>query len=462
MSEVIAAAVAVVAVVGLLFALWSLRGMRQRYGEIIDVERERDRVAAEKEALSSEVASRRASWERDFSEALRELEELTRELDEARDQANLQSFGIYEPHYDFESSSAFKTRLDEIRGQQKDMVRDKTAAICETEWHVEGSRAKGRQMVQRYLKLQLRAFNGECDAAVVKVRYNNVVAMEQRITRSFEALNKLGETQHCAIAPKYLDLKISELRLAHEHQEKRQAERDEQRRIREQMREEERVRREIEKAKSDAEKEEKRYATALEEARQELERAGDRKRAKLQGEIEKLQAQLDAAHETKERALSRAQLTKSGHVYVVSNVGSFGEEVFKIGMTRRLEPDDRIRELGDASVPFPFDCHAMIYSEDAPELEAALHRAFENRRVNLVNLRKEFFAVTLRDVEQAAAEKHGTVEFTLAAEAEEYRKTVALREAEEADADEPTVQAAVADARTRLEQRRAAWGSQSA
>ena len=459
MSEVIATAVAVVAVVGLLFALWSLRGMRQRYGEIIDVERERDRVAAEKEALASEVASRRASWERDFSEALRELEELTRELDEARDQANLQSFGIYESHYDFESSSAFKARLDEIRGQQKDMVRDKTAAICETEWHVEGSRAKGRQMVQRYLKLQLRAFNGECDAAVVKVRYNNVVAMEQRITRSFEALNKLGETQHCAIAPGYLDLKISELRLAHEHQEKRQAERDEQRRIREQMREEERVRREIEKAKSDAEKEEKRYATALEEARRELERAGDQKRAKLQGEIEKLQAQLDAAHETKERALSRAQLTKSGHVYVVSNVGSFGEKVFKIGMTRRLEPDDRIRELGDASVPFPFDVHAMIYSEDAPELEAALHRAFENRRVNLVNLRKEFFAVTLRDVEQAAAEKHGAVEFTLAAEAEEYRKTVALREAEEADTDEPTVQAAVADARTRLEQRRAAWSA---
>ena len=228
------------------------------------------------------------------------------------------------------------------------------------------------------------------------------------------------------------------------------------------MREEERVRREIEKAKSDAEKEEKRYATALEEARRELERAGDQKRAKLQGEIERLQAQLDAAHESKERAISRAQLTKSGHVYVVSNVGSFGDEVFKIGMTRRLEPADRIRELGDASVPFPFDVHAMIYSEDAPELEAALHRAFENRRVNLVNLRKEFFAVTLRDVEQAATEKHGSVEFTRAAEAEEYRKTVALREAEEADADEPTVQAVVSDAKSRLEQRRAAWASQSA
>ena len=461
MSEVIFIAIAVLAMVGLLFALRSLRDMRRRYGGIIDVERERDRVAAEKEALASEVATRRASWERDFGEALRELEELTRELDAAREQAELQSFGLYEPHYDFESSAAFKAKLDEIRGQQKAMVRDKTAAVCEAEWHVEGSKTKGRQMVQRYLKLQLRAFNGECDAAVVKVRYNNVTATEQRIGRSFEALNKLGETQRCAISPQYLDLKISELRLAHEYQEQRAAEKEEQRLIREQMREEERVRREIEKAKSDAEKEEQRYATALEKARQELQRAGDEKRAELQSEIERLQSQLDAAQETKERALSRAQLTKSGHVYVVSNIGSFGENVYKIGLTRRLDPDDRIRELGDASVPFPFDVHAMIYSENAPHLEQMLHRAFDSRRVNLVNLRKEFFTVSLFEVEKAAQD-HGSVEFTLAADAEEYRKTLALREAQETGSDEPEVEAVVADARTRLEERRASWASESA
>ncbi len=461
MSEVMFIAIAVVAVAGLLFALRSLRDMRRRYGGIIDVERERDRVAAEKEALASEVATRRASWEKDFREALRELEELTRELDAARDQANLQSFGVYESHYDFESSAAFKAKLDEIRTQQKAMVRDKTAAVCRTEWQVEGSKVKGRQMVQRYLKLQLRAFNGECDAAVVKVRYNNVTVMEQRINRSFETLNKLGETQHCTIAPKYLDLKISELRLAHEYQEQREAEREEQRRIREQMREEERVRREIEKAKSDAEKEEQRYETALEKARQELQSAGDQKRDELQSEIERLQGQLDAAHETKERALSRAQLTKSGHVYIVSNIGSFGENVYKIGLTRRLDPQDRIRELGDASVPFPFDVHAMVYSEDAPNLEQTLHRAFDNRRVNLVNMRKEFFTVSLSEVEQATQD-HGTLEFTLAAEAEEYRKTLALREARETAADEPAAQAIVADAKTRLEQRKASWASQSA
>ncbi len=113
----------------------------------------------------------------------------------------------------------------------------------------------------------------------------------------------------------------------------------------------------------------------------------------------------------KERAISRAQLTKSGHVYVVSNIGSFGENVYKIGLTRRLDPDDRIRELGDASVPFPFDVHAMIYAENAPDLEQTLHHAFDSRRVNLVNMRKEFFAVSLSEIAKAAQD-HGSVEFT--------------------------------------------------
>ena len=201
------------------------------------------------------------------------------------------------------------------------------------------------------------------------------------------------------------------------------------------MREEERVRREIEKAQADAEKEERRYEAALERARRELQEAGEQKRAELEEEIAKLQGRLDKAHTAKERAVSRAQMTKSGHVYVVSNIGSFGGNVYKIGLTRRLEPADRVRELGDASVPFPFDVHAMVFSEDAPGLEQTLHRAFDDRRVNLVNTRKEFFAVSLPEIESAAQE-HGTVEFTLAAEAEEYRKTLALREARNASAAE--------------------------
>ena len=444
--------------IGLLFTSRSLWRLKRRYRGIINVNHERDRVVAEKDALVAEITRRRAAWETDFGEALRELEELSRELDTARDRASLQLFGIYEPHYDFETSAGFKAKLDEIRGRQKSMIRDKTAATCRTEWVVGSSKTEGRRMTERYLKLLLRSFNGECDAAVVKVRYNNVIAMEGRITRAVEALNKLGETQHCSIVPKYLDLKISELRLAHEFMEKREAEKDEQRRIREQMREEERVRREIEKATTDAEKEERQYEAALEQARRELREADDQKRGELEKKIAKLQGRLDDAHEAKERAVSRAQLTKSGHVYVVSNIGSFGENVYKIGLTRRLDPEDRIRELGDASVPFPFDVHAMIFSENAPDLEQTLHRAFNDVRVNLVNARKEFFAVSLAEIEKAS-QGHGSIEFTLAAEAEQYRKTLALRDARESPADEIAPETQVAsDARAKFEQRRNAGG----
>lgn len=123
-----------------------------------------------------------------------------------------------------------------------------------------------------------------------------------------------------------------------------------------------------------------------------------------------------------------AQQTKAGHVYVISNIGSFGDNVFKIGMTRRLEPMDRVKELGDASVPFEFDVHAMIYSDNAPELENIIHKEFDSRRVNLVNSRKEFFQVELEEIEEIAKKRNLDVEFTKIAEAREFRESKILRE----------------------------------
>jgi hypothetical protein len=149
------------------------------------------------------------------------------------------------------------------------------------------------------------------------------------------------------------------------------------------------------------------------------------KQQKLLNDIEELQRRLTEAQANKERALSRAQMTRSGHVYIISNVGSFGEHVYKIGMTRRLDPMDRVRELGDASVPFQFDVHAIIYAEDAPALEASLHRLFAKRRVNRVNERKEFFKATIDEIAQAVVEHHGQIEIVKDAEAAEYRKTLA-------------------------------------
>ena len=132
------------------------------------------------------------------------------------------------------------------------------------------------------------------------------------------------------------------------------------------------------------------------------------------------------AQANKARAIARAQMTRSGHVYIISNIGSFGEQVFKIGMTRRLDPMDRVRELGDASVPFHFDVHSIIFSEDAPGLEAALHRMFNDRRINRVNERKEFFRITIDEIAEAVRQHHGEIEIICEAEAVDYRKTLAI------------------------------------
>jgi len=216
------------------------------------------------------------------------------------------------------------------------------------------------------------------------------------------------------------------MRLVHEHQEKKQAELEEQRAVRERMREEEKARLEYEKAIREAAQEQERFKKALAEAESKLANAHGAELDRLNEAITLLSKRLDEAKEKGLRAQSMAELTKSGFVYVISNVGSFGERMYKIGMTRRLDPTERIDELGDASVPFRFDIHAMIYAKDAPALESKLHEHFKSRQVNLVNDRKEFFYATIAEVEQAVRSIHGQFEFA-AAEAKEFRETMALR-----------------------------------
>jgi hypothetical protein len=350
------------------------------------------------------------------------------------------SYGLYKPHFNFDTSEKFKEKINESRSRQKDLIKEKKAVICHTAWEVAGSKKSGKKMTDHYMKLMLRAFNNECDSAVLKVKWNNAIKMEERILKSFDAVNKLGESHHIEVARDYLIQKLNELRLTHEFHEKLYEEKEEQKRIKNQMREEEKARREIEKAKQEAEREEERYEAALEKAKREMGEAHGEKAIKLESQILRLQEQLEEAHQNKERALSRAQMTRSGHVYVISNIGSFGEDVFKIGMTRRLEPLDRVKELGDASVPFEFDIHAMIYSEDAPDLEGKLHRTFSDYRVNLVNQRKEFFNVPISEIEKKVTEMHGDIEITKLAEARDYHETIAIRGQRENDNRMPEVE----------------------
>lgn len=347
-----------------------------------------------------------------------------RALVKLEEQESLQDVGFYATRYGLPSSSAYEDRLETVRSHQKAMLQAETAATCDGKWHVDGSYAKGRKMVEEHLKLMLRAFNGECDAAIARVSYKNVETMVTRIERAAETITRLGKSKQCEISSRYTKLKLEELYLMHEYQERLEAERVEQRELRAQMAEEIRAQKEQEKALREAERDEKRYEKALNEAREELENASAQARAQLEAEIADLQQRI---LET-QRKKSMAELTRAGHVYVLSNVGSFGEDVLKIGMTRRLDPWDRVWELSDASVPFDFDVHALIRTEDAPALEAVLHKHFDAMRLNRVNLRREFFRVSLQDV-QAAVRQHAPtsdVTFTLAAEAKEWRQSLAM------------------------------------
>ena len=271
-------------------------------------------------------------------------------------------------------------------------------------------------MLNRQTRLTLRAFNNECEAAIANTRWNNVVAMEKRILNAEKQINASNESLGLKIAQNYSALKIDELHLTHEYREQLKAEKEERAEEAREAREEKRL---LAAAKA-AEKKEAEYQKLLDKVRKE---AGVE-----QSRIEELEAQLAAAHEETERAKALAEMTKTGYVYIISNVGSFGDDVVKIGMTRRLDPNDRVKELGDASVPFGFDTHAMIYSDEAPKLEKALHLEFAEKRINMSNMRKEFFRVGLEEVKAAVEKLAPDASFITDREAQEWQETLARRQ----------------------------------
>jgi len=331
--------------------------------------------------------------------------------------------GHYIPHFNYNTSEEYKAKLLQVRDNQKKLIKSESAMVIFEPMTLNGSKSKGMAMQKRLFKMSLRAFNNECDAAISSTRWNNMETLEKRIRKSFEMLNKYNSSTNVGISSGYQELKITELHLSIEQKIKIQEEKEEQSAIKQQMREESALEREAELAA----KEEDKYQRLLSKANKEAENTVGAKLEEVNDKIVLLKKELEEAHSKNERAKSMAEQTKRGHVYVISNIGSFGENVYKIGMTRRLEPLDRVKELGDASVPFLFDVHAMIYSEDAPALESALHREFTDERVNLVNFRKEFFNVSLEEIEEKAHELANDAEFVRTAEANHYRESKAIR-----------------------------------
>lgn len=345
------------------------------------------------------------------------------------DEILVQEFGLYQPQFDFANSLDYKEKLAEVRARQKDLIKDKKAVSGATNWTVNGNASQGKKMVSDTQKLLLRAFNSECDELVSKVKYTNFDASLNKIHKSAEAISKLGTTMDIAITKKYLDLKVKELRLAFEYQQKKQEEKEEQKAARAEMREAARLQKEIEAQRKKIEKEQTHYQTAYEKLLRQLEEDPDN--IDLLAKKSELENQLTDIDKAIKDIDYREANQRAGYVYIISNIGAFGENVFKIGMTRRLDPQDRVDELGDASVPFNFDVHAMIFSDDAPALEAALHKAFEDRKLNMVNTRREFFNVTLDEIKEVVKKNFDkTVEFIDVPDAEQFRVSQKMKQAQ--------------------------------
>lgn len=359
-----------------------------------------------------------------------DITEKKKELIELDDEILFQSYSLFKPMYDFSSSEVYKLQLDSIREQQKAMIKDKSAVDFFDGWTVDGSKSKGRKMTNDNIKMILRCFNTDCENAIDRVKYNNIDSMRNRIKKSYETLNKLNEVNQISIRPSFLELKMSELQVAVEYALKKQDEKEEQKRIRQELREQAKLQKELEEARKNIVKEQQHYSNALTKLNTQLESdLSEEQRNNLLEKKQEVEEQLQKLQESLENVDYRAANQKAGYVYIISNIGAFGENVYKIGMTRRLEPMDRVDELGDASVPFNFDVHAMIFSEDAPKLEAALHKAFEDKKLNMINTRREFFHVTLDEIEQVVKENYDkTVEFVKTPPAEQYRRSKAILE----------------------------------
>lgn len=315
--------------------------------------------------------------------------------------------------------------LKVLKNEIKAAIKNNLVAECD---YVEESRK------QTAVAFITNAFNSKADVYISRLRHDNVGKLIQSLKDDFLLLNEYGQAfRNARINESYLKLRLEELKWGALILDFREKEKEEQREIREQIREEERAQKEYEKAIKDAEKEELLLRKAYEKAKREFDSASDDQKNKYDQKMYELMEKLKEAEEKNQRALSMAQQTRAGHVYVISNIGSFGENVLKLGMTRRLEPLDRIRELGDASVPFSFDVHAMIYSEDAPKLEKKLHHYFNHHRVNKVNYRKEFFKVNLRDVKNYLDAEGIHAQFTLKAEALQYRESLSIELLPEAE-----------------------------
>lgn len=366
--------------------------------------------------------------EEDLQQLQTQISKKKQELITLDEDINLQEIGFNNnTKYDFETAERYKEELKIIRQQQKQLIKDKTAAICTTEWTVNGSKREGKATTNANIKQILNNFNIECELVISKVTYRNRLKGEDNIRKIYYKLNKLNERNAIYITDDYLQLKIRELNLAIDYAIKKQEEKEALKEARAREKEERKVQKELEKREREIQKNKEKLQKQLEEEQKLLEK--DKENQALQDKIRELQRKLEKQEEDQEAVQDRRKRSGAGFVYIISNIGSFGKDVYKIGVTRRDDPNARVNELSNASVPFRYDVNAFIYSTDAFALETELHQKFSKQRVNKVNNHKEFFRLTENDVKRVVDKYEDTVyNFSLKPKAEEYNETLLIEQ----------------------------------
>lgn len=348
-----------------------------------------------------------------------EVADLLKQVVDARDEITLQGFGLYDYKNPAEESMKLAKELDLVKTAIKQMVKDKKAVSATAGFTYNNSSAKGKSFVNKLSKLALRSYNAEAENAITRLKAGNIQAAEKRLERARNEVQRMGDMMNLQITSEYHRLRLLELHLAYQHLQAKKAAKEAEREEKARLREEKRAQQEMEAERKRLQKEESHYLNAITKLRSEGRTS----------EIEELEAKLKEIRKGIEDVDYRAANIRAGYVYVISNIGSFGGNIVKIGMTRRLDPMDRVRELGDASVPFNFDVHALHFSEDAVGVESALHHHFEKAKVNLVNNRREFFYATPAEVKEVLSQIEGNVlEYRDDAEAEQFKLSQAMRE----------------------------------
>lgn len=380
-------------------------------------------IEKEKSKIEHDIEERISKKSTELNQLYSEISKVKKELKNKKEEienleplvtvVNIDTKGI-----DLATSQELKNILSKYKLEEAELVKNNTA--------VDVLIYDDKKFITTQIRQILRSFNAECDLAISNVTLKNIDTMRNKILRSYEALNKIYKSDSVQITKTFLENKLQQLITAHSYQEKLEDEREQKKLIQEQLKEEEKVRREIEREKAKIEKDETQFKNEISKLMKYLQKTDNEVEKNLYiDKIKECEEKLSELETVKSDVLNREKNTRAGFVYIISNIGSFGENIFKIGMTRRLEPMDRIKELSSASVPFEFDVHALIFSDDAPTLESILHNTFRDYEVNKVNHRKEFFSIPLEKIEKVVTEHHNaTVQWTYDAAAEEYRESL--------------------------------------